>query len=125
MKRKDQEGTWITDEMESAYNRLHELGMAHSAEAWEGDQLVGGVYGVICGGVLFGESMFGRVANASRFAFYNWVLALREKGVALVDCQVYSPHLEQWGARHIDRTRFQYLLSQYWENPGLQKRVPR
>lgn len=125
MKRKDQDGTWITDEMEAAYNQLHELGIAQSAEVWEGDQLVGGVYGLICGRVLFGESMFSHVNNASRYAFYSWVLQLREQGLALVDCQVHSPHLEKWGAVLIDRTDFQFFLSQFWEEPDIQKRVPR
>ncbi|NCI46495.1 leucyl/phenylalanyl-tRNA--protein transferase [Sediminibacterium soli] len=104
--RADQEGTWITDEVEAAYNRLHQLGYAHSAEAWLGDQLVGGLYGIRMGEFFFGESMFSTRSNASKFAFICYAQQLRSEGIRLIDCQVYTPHLESLGARMIPRAAF-------------------
>lgn len=111
IKRPGQEGTWITDEVERAYCKMHELGHAHSAEVWKEDELVGGLYGIKLGKVFFGESMFSRQTNASRFAFIKYVEFLREDGVELVDCQVYTEYLESFGARMIDRNDFVQLLS--------------
>jgi leucyl/phenylalanyl-tRNA---protein transferase len=109
-KRLGQEGTWITEEVEKAYCKLHELGYAHSAEVWKEGELVGGLYGIIIGKVFFGESMFSKVSNASRYAFINYVLQLQKEGIELIDCQVYTEYLESMGARMIDRTVFTDLL---------------
>ncbi|HKC37731.1 MAG TPA: leucyl/phenylalanyl-tRNA--protein transferase [Chitinophagaceae bacterium] len=111
-KRPGQEGTWITDEVEKAYCKLHELGYAHSAEVWENAELVGGLYGIKLGKVFFGESMFSKVSNASRFAFTKYVQQLKEEGIELIDCQVYTEYLESFGARMIDRKEFSKLIKQ-------------
>jgi leucyl/phenylalanyl-tRNA--protein transferase len=105
-KRPGQEGTWITNEVEKAYCKLHELGYAHSAEVWKDGKLVGGLYGIKMGKVFFGESMFSKVSNASRFAFIKYVQLLKEEGIALIDCQIYTEYLESMGARMIDRKEF-------------------
>jgi leucyl/phenylalanyl-tRNA--protein transferase len=104
--RPGQSGTWITKEMEKAYNILHEKGYAHSAEAWDGDQLAGGLYGIRLGNVFFGESMFSNTSNASKFAFIRYVQHLMSEGVELIDCQVHTDHLESLGAQMIPRTEF-------------------
>ncbi len=110
--RKDQNGTWITAEVTQAYIRLHQLGYAHSAEAWLNGELAGGCYGIKMGGVFFGESMFSKTANASKYAFISYAQQLENEGVALIDCQVYTAHLESLGARMIDRDAFINLLEQ-------------
>lgn len=104
--RPGQDGTWISAEIVSAYTRLHELGHAHSAEAWLNGELAGGLYGIRMGNFFFGESMFSRHPNASKFAFINLVRQLASEGVQLIDCQVYTPHLESLGARMIAREDF-------------------
>jgi len=104
--RRGQDGTWITEDVRRAYIRLHEAGYAHSAEVWQGDELVGGLYGVRLGKVLFGESMFSKVSNASKYAFISYVQQLVTEGVELIDCQVYTEHLESLGARMIPRPEF-------------------
>jgi leucyl/phenylalanyl-tRNA--protein transferase len=109
-KRKGEQGTWITDEIEKAYFTLFKNGYAHSAEAWHNKELAGGLYGVQLGKVFFGESMFTNESNASKFAFIKYVQALQEKGIALIDCQVYTPHLESLGAEFISRKEFTKLL---------------
>jgi len=106
IKRRGQKGTWITDEVENAYNRLHGLGFGMSAEAWSHNELVGGLYGIKLGNIFFGESMFSKRTNASKFAFIKFVEHLRSEGVALIDCQVYTEHLESLGARMISRNEF-------------------
>lgn len=111
-KRPGQDGTWITNEVEKAYCRLHELGYAHSAEVWKDDKLVGGLYGIKLGGVFFGESMFSLISNASRCAFIKYVQQLKNEGVELIDCQIYTEYLESFGARMIDRENFTSLLQQ-------------
>lgn len=111
-KRPGQEGTWITDEVEKAYCRLHELGFAHSAEVWKDGNLAGGLYGIRLGKVFFGESMFSLVSNASKFAFIKYVDQLKAEGIALVDCQLYTPYLESLGARMISRNDFILLLKE-------------
>jgi len=108
--RKGQESTWITDEVRAAYTRLHEAGYAHSAEAWLDGQLAGGLYGIRMGNVFFGESMFSRRSNASKYAFIRYIRQLRDEGVQLIDCQVYTEHLESLGARMIPRAGFISLL---------------
>jgi leucyl/phenylalanyl-tRNA--protein transferase len=104
--RKDQNGTWITDAMEAAYNQLHYKGIAISAEAWCNGTLVGGLYGILLNNVFCGESMFTLKANASKFAFIHLVHFLQEKNIAIIDCQVHTEHLESLGARMIDRNLF-------------------
>ena len=111
-KRPGQDGTWITNEVEKAYCRLHELGYAHSAEVWKKDELVGGLYGIKLDRVFFGESMFSLKSNASRFAFIKYVQQLKNEGTELIDCQVYTEYLESFGARMIDRENFTSLLQQ-------------
>jgi leucyl/phenylalanyl-tRNA--protein transferase len=98
--------------VEKAYCKLHELGYAHSAEVWKDGKLVGGLYGIKLGKVFFGESMFSKVSNASRFAFIKYVQLLKEEGVELIDCQVYTEYLESMGARMIDRKGFVDLLKE-------------
>lgn len=112
IKRPGQDGTWITDEVEKAYCRMHELGFAHSAEVWKNGELAGGLYGIKLGKVFFGESMFSKQSNASRYAFIKYVNQLKEEGVELIDCQVYTEYLESFGARMIERNTFSNLLQQ-------------
>src|SRR5262245_29454788 len=100
------EGTWITPEMRAAYQRLHELGFAHSAEAWREGELAGGVYGVALGGCFFGESMFARRPDASKAALSALVRQLERWGFELFDCQMHTPHLARLGAREWPRSRF-------------------
>lgn len=111
--RPGQDGTWITTEVEKAYNRMHDLGYAHSAETWLDDQLVGGLYGIRIGDVFFGESMFSLVSNASRFALIRYVQHLKPEGLKLIDCQVQTGYLESMGARMISRELFTRSLQLY------------
>jgi len=108
MKREGQAGTWITSEMLEAYQRLHEIGHAHSVEVWEDGQLAGGLYGIDLPNqkVFCGESMFSQVSNASKVALYYLVEDLRSKDYQIVDCQVYNPHLESLGAEEITQDQF-------------------
>ena len=108
--RRGQQGTWISDDMRNAYVNLHRHGYAHSAEAWLNGELVGGLYGIRLGNVFFGESMFSKVSNASKFAFIRYVQQLVSEGVQLIDCQVYTTHLESLGARMIARGEFLGLV---------------
>ena len=110
VRRKDQDGTWITDEIKAAYTTLHHKGYVHCAEAWQDGKLAGGLYGVLLGKVFYGESMFTHKSNASKFAFINWVEFLKTKGVSLIDCQVYTQHLESLGAKMISRNLFMELI---------------
>lgn len=109
-KRVGQDGTWITNEVEKAYTQLHQLGHAHSAEAWYNGELVGGLYGIRIGKVFFGESMFSKQSNASKFAFIKYVQQLQKEDVQLIDCQVYTEHLESLGAKMVMREQFMQLL---------------
>ncbi|MFZ9388474.1 MAG: leucyl/phenylalanyl-tRNA--protein transferase [Chitinophagaceae bacterium] len=118
IKRPGQSGTWITPEVEKAYVRLHELGYAHSAETWQDGRLIGGLYGIRMGNVFFGESMFSRQSQASRFAFVNYVSELQKEGVQLIDCQVYTDYLKSFGARMISRDRFSRLLQKWIPSTG-------
>ena len=117
--RPGQAGTWITPEMQQAYLRLHNLGYAHSVEVWQDDALVGGLYGVALGHCYFGESMFAHVSNASKAGFITLVQALTAQGFRLIDCQVYTSHLESLGAREIPRRQFLRELTQALEAPTL------
>jgi leucyl/phenylalanyl-tRNA--protein transferase len=115
--RPGQQGTWITAEMRRAYKRLHQLGYAHSAEAWQNNRLVGGLYGVSLGGVFFGESMFARKPDASKAAFVTLVRLLQGWGISLVDCQVATEHLARFGAHEWPRGRFLAALGEALELP--------
>jgi leucyl/phenylalanyl-tRNA--protein transferase len=115
-------GTWIVPEMISAYERLHGVGLAHSVEAWCGDQLAGGLYGVSLGRTYFGESMFTRVSNASKAALVVLVQHLQKAGYELIDCQVTTPHLKQFGAREIPRAQFLRVLHRSLRHRTLQGR---
>ena len=108
--RKKQRGTWITDEMSGAYRALHELGYAHSVEAWRDGRLAGGLYGISLGKCFFGESMFARESNASKAAFITLAGRLREMGFIMIDCQVYTGHLESLGAVEISRSDFMAIV---------------
>ena len=112
VRRKDQDGTWITPEVEQAYIELHELGFALSAEVWQDKKLVGGLYGIKMGKVFFGESMFSLVSNASKYAFISYVDQLKAEGIEIIDCQIYTAHLESLGAKMIDRTEFRKIISE-------------
>lgn len=106
--REDQLGTWITNDMEKAYIQLFELGYAHSVEVWENDQLAGGLYGVEMNSVFCGESMFSKVSNASKVALIS---LCQNKNYKLIDCQVYSDHLESLGAELIYMNQFVNYLN--------------
>ncbi len=103
-------GTWITDDMVNAYVHLHELGVAHSVEVWQGTDLVGGLYGIALGKVFFGESMFSQVSNASKFGFISMVRNLHDLGFQVIDCQQETHHLESLGAEAISREDFLNIL---------------
>lgn len=104
--RPGQEGTWITPEMIEAYAQLHELGYAHSVEAWMDKELVGGLYGIALGAMFFGESMFARATDASKVAFVHLVRQLQAWGFTLIDCQVTTAHLASLGAEEMARDDF-------------------
>jgi len=108
--RLNQEGTWITGDMINAYIDLHQQGFAHSVECWYEDHLVGGLYGICIGEVFFGESMFSKMTDASKVAFVHFVNFLQRSNIKLIDCQVYTAHLESLGARLIPRDDFIQLL---------------
>jgi leucyl/phenylalanyl-tRNA--protein transferase len=108
--RPGQQGTWITNDVERAYMRMHELGYAHSAEVWKGGELMGGFYGIKLGKIFFGESMFSKVSHASRYALIKYVSQLQQEGIELIDCQVYTEYLERFGARLIPAYEFKVLL---------------
>ncbi len=109
--RQKKEGTWITDEIKEAYGSLHRSGYAVSVEAWQDGELVGGLYGIRMGKLFFGESMFSKVSNASKYAFISYVQQLQTEAVVLIDCQIYTPHLESLGARMIPRKDFLEIVT--------------
>src|SRR5262249_29639197 len=111
------DGTWITDEMLEAYVELHRLGLAHSAEAWAGGTLVGGLYGVSLGAAFFGESMFATAPDASKVAFVTLVRQLERWGIDLVDCQLQASPLTRFGATEWPRARFLDALRAALEKP--------
>jgi leucyl/phenylalanyl-tRNA--protein transferase len=118
-------GTWLTDEMIAAYQRLHDLGLAHSIETWHAGRVVGGLYGVALGRVFFGESMFSVETNASKVALVRLVREAQERGIVVIDCQVPNPHVQSLGSRSIPRPEFIALLREHcrphrpgrWSNP--------
>lgn len=111
VKRYGQNGTWITSDMIEAYCKLHELGFAKSVEVWEGERMVGGLYGIDLGHIFCGESMFSLVSNASKVAFISLVDQLKTNNYQLLDCQVHNEHLESLGCREIDRKEFMAILN--------------
>jgi leucyl/phenylalanyl-tRNA--protein transferase len=115
--RPGQQGTWITDEMEQAYVRLFRLGYAHSVEAWRGEQLAGGLYGVSLGRVFFGESMFARQPNASKVALVALAERIARWGFRLIDAQVATPHTLAMGAEQWPRAKFLQVLREELAHP--------
>jgi leucyl/phenylalanyl-tRNA--protein transferase len=115
--RPGQAGTWITDEMKEAYGELHRRGLAHSAEAWSGEELAGGLYGVSLGAAFFGESMFAHMPGASKVAFVAFTEQLHRWGIDLIDCQVYTEHLARFGAEEWPRREFLAALRTALERP--------
>jgi|SRR5690554_1996324 len=109
-KRKDQAGTWITDEMMNAYIKLHQLGFAKSVEVWHQDELVGGLYGIDLGHIFCGESMFSKMPNASKTGFIHLAQKLKKENYQLLDAQVYNEHLESLGCQEIPRALFMQIL---------------
>ena len=105
-------GTWINNDIINAYTTLHTLGHAHSAEAWQNGELVGGLYGIRLGNIFFGESMFSKVSNASKFAFIQYVQQLQKEGVVLIDCQQATAHLQSLGATLMERSDFIKTLNE-------------
>lgn len=114
--RRGEKGTWITDDMIQAYIGLHKAGHACSVEAWEDEELAGGLYGVILGKAFFGESMFARKSDASKAAFVIFVEQLKEQGFELIDCQVTTAHMKRFGAREMPRAEFMKLLVKALKN---------
>lgn len=118
----EQSETWIVDEMIEAYIKLHEAGYAHSVEYWQENKLAGGLYGVAIGNVFFGESMFSRISDASKIAFVYLSKQIEQWGFKLIDCQVYTSHLESLGAKMIPRKQFLTLLQQHAINTNGHKK---
>ena len=116
--RESQPGTWITDEMLSAYTRLHERGIAHSVETWIDGELVGGLYGVAIGRAFYGESMFSRATDASKIALVHLARQLERWAFGIIDCQMATRHLASMGAREVPRKDFIRALSELVNYPG-------
>lgn len=106
-------GSWINDEIQEAYIQLHRMGKAQSAESWSEGKLVGGLYGIRLGKVFFGESMFTKKDNASKYAFIRYTQYLEKEGVRMIDCQSVTAHLLTLGAEAIPRHKFTDLLKQW------------
>lgn len=119
VQRAGQRGTWITASMIDAYIQLHQRGYAHSVESWQDGVLAGGLYGVSCGTCFFGESMFSRFSNASKAAFVALVRRLQQWRFSLIDCQIVTAHLQQFGAQEVSRKRFLQLLRRGAANPQM------
>ena len=109
----DEAETWISRDIHQAYCNLHDLGIAHSVEAWQDDELVGGLYGVSIGSMFFGESMFSKATNASKVALINLSENLKNWGFGPIDCQIMNPHLKSLGAKGIPRSEFKKLLEKH------------
>lgn len=115
---RDRTGTWITKEMIEAYEQMHLMGFAHSVEVWNQEgQLAGGLYGVALGQCYFGESMFFKESNASKYGFIKLVEMLRKRDYQLIDCQVFTQHLESLGAEHVSRKSFIKMVEAYTSEP--------
>lgn len=109
--RKDDSGIWISEEMIQAFTQLHKIGFAHSVEAYQNNELVGGLYGVCIGGVFFGESMFSKVSNASKVAFHYLIKILKDNGFVLLDSQFMNDNVKRYGAIEISKKKFDELLA--------------
>lgn len=116
--RENSPGTWLLPEMIKAYHTQHELGLAHSVEVWQDEELVGGLYGMAIGGVFFGESMFSRVPDTSKIALVQLSRTLQTWNFKMIDCQVYTQHLASLGAQEIPRKTFCKHLKQGCRLPG-------
>jgi leucyl/phenylalanyl-tRNA--protein transferase len=112
-----EDGTWISEEIVESYVALHQLGMAHSIEAWREGRLAGGVYGVHLGGAFFGESMFHHETDASKVALMALASRMRERGLSLLDIQWVTPHLAQFGAIEVPRDDYLRRLSEVIDEP--------
>lgn len=110
IQREGQDGTWITEDIVNAYTHLHRLGYAHSIETWQNGELVGGLYGVAIGKCFFGESMFAKVSNASKFSLIKLDHLLTEQNFVLIDCQIATEHLISMGAKSMPRFQFLNIL---------------
>ncbi|GAK70797.1 leucyl/phenylalanyl-tRNA--protein transferase [Agrobacterium rubi TR3 = NBRC 13261] len=115
----DRPSTWINATIRRLYTELHEIGHAHSVEAWEGDELVGGLYGVSLGSAFFGESMFSRRTNASKICLVHLVEHLREKGFTLLDTQFTTEHLKTFGAIDVPKAEYAKMLEPAVNRPSL------
>lgn len=121
VKRNDQDGTWLNESLQASLFDLHQLGYAHSAEAWYQGRLVGGLYGIALGGVFYGESMFSEMSDASKVAFVSLVQKLSATGYKLIDCQSHTNHLARFGAVELPRTSFHHLLREYLKHSPKQQ----
>jgi leucyl/phenylalanyl-tRNA--protein transferase len=115
----DRPSTWINQTIKTLYSTLHRIGHAHSVEAWDGDELVGGLYGVSLGSAFFGESMFSRRTDASKICLVHLVERLRAKGFTLLDTQFTTEHLKTFGAIDVPKTEYALLLANAMESPHL------
>lgn len=119
--RKDGEGTWITTPMKASYIRLFHDGFAHSVEVWKGDDLAGGLYGICFGKMFFGESMFSKISNSSKFGFIKLSQYLRSNDFLFIDCQIDSHHLRSLGAAPVSRGKFLRILREGLKNNRMSK----
>jgi leucyl/phenylalanyl-tRNA---protein transferase len=122
--RKGVKDTWITKDIKLAYLNLFNMGYAHSVECWQGEKLVGGLYGLAMGKVFFGESMFSRKSNASKVAFVSLVQHLEKMNFRLIDCQVHSRHLQTLGAKPMQRALFNKILDNYCNHEKIEHWQP-
>jgi leucyl/phenylalanyl-tRNA--protein transferase len=116
IKRKHEDSTWISQRYIDGYTKLHELGIAHSVECYIGDELVGGLYGLIINNIFCGESMFSKVSDASKVAFYYLCEQAKDNDIKLIDCQVYNDHLASLGAKEIDREEYYSIITANRDN---------
>jgi len=116
IKRKHEDSTWISDEFIEAYTNLYHLDIAFSIECYLNDELVGGLYGLLIGNIFCGESMFAKVTDASKVAFYHLCQQAQENGIELIDCQVYNDHLASLGASEISRDEYFKLLNEDFDS---------
>lgn len=112
IKRKEQGNTWIIPELKSSFIRLHEMGYAHSVEVWDGEELVGGLYGLALGDIFYGESMFARKTNASKFGLIKLCEYLDDQGYQIIDCQQETDHLKRMGAEVLSKGIFYQIIKQ-------------
>jgi leucyl/phenylalanyl-tRNA--protein transferase len=115
----DRPSTWINETIKSLYTALHHMGHAHSVEAWDGDELVGGLYGVSLGSAFFGESMFSRRTDASKICLVHLVARLRQQHFTLLDTQFTTEHLKTFGAIDVPKADYALLLAAAMESPHL------